>query len=166
MKIAIKDPKNLDAPFYAIVDDEEYEQISNYRWHIAWRGNNIYARTSVDKTTGKFSAANKGTSLIYMHKMITGFNKTDHRNNIGLDNRRENLRNSTTAQNNRNSRPRGGTSQYKGVYFEKRRNHWVASVRFNGGNHYLGSFNSEIEAAKAYDKFADENYEEFSKKNF
>ena len=42
------------------------------------------------------------------------------------------------------------TSKYKGVTFQKSRGKWVAKIRENGRNKYLGSFNTELEAHNAY----------------
>ena len=42
------------------------------------------------------------------------------------------------------------TSKYKGVYFNKRDNKWVARITINGKTKYLGSFTTEIEAHQAY----------------
>jgi hypothetical protein len=57
-------------------------------------------------------------------------------------------------------------SKYKGVYWEKRYRKWCAAIWFEGRNHYLGSFDVEIEAAKAYDRKAVELFGEFAYLNF
>lgn len=49
------------------------------------------------------------------------------------------------------------TSQYSGVSFKKKTQKWEASVYFNGKHNYIGSYNSEIEAAKAYNEFIQKN---------
>lgn len=49
------------------------------------------------------------------------------------------------------------TSQYLGVSFKKKPQKWEASVYFNGKYNYIGSYNSEIEAAKAYSEFIQKN---------
>ena len=41
-------------------------------------------------------------------------------------------------------------SQYRGVTFNKAKNHWRANLKHKGRSYYLGSFENEIEAAKAY----------------
>lgn len=144
--------------YYAIVDDEDYEKLSQYTWHPEIRENTIYAKKTV-KCGGE-----------YMHKMVTGFNQTDHHNNIGLDNRRINLRDATHAENQMNSLKRKTasglkpTSQYKGVSL--RSGKWDAYIIFNYKKIHLGRFNLESDAAKAYDLKAKELFGEFARTNF
>jgi hypothetical protein len=45
-----------------------------------------------------------------------------------------------------------GTSKYKGVSWCKSRNKWKAQISLNGKVNYLGSFEKEIDAHKAYQK--------------
>lgn len=74
----------------------------------------------------------------------------DHKDRNHFNNRANNLRLVSAHENltNRGKYKRQATSKYKGV--SRRRNHW--SVRFKGKR--IGSFDSEIEAAKAYDNAA------------
>lgn len=48
----------------------------------------------------------------------------------------------------------GTSSQYTGVYFSKKAGNWLAYITVDGRRHTLGTFQSEIEAAKAYDEAA------------
>jgi hypothetical protein len=92
----------------------------------------------------------------------------DHRNNNSLDNRRANLRLATHAENCYN-RPKIRTktsSRYIGVYFEKSTGKWTAKIRVNGKRLWLGRFNSELEAALAYDAAARKYHGEFARTNF
>lgn len=45
-------------------------------------------------------------------------------------------------------------------------NKWVANIHFNNRTQYIGLFEDEIEAAKAYDYWADTYFGEFAKLNF
>jgi len=92
----------------------------------------------------------------------------DHINCDGLDNRRANLRLATRQQNKCNSRPssHGGTSRYKGVWWEKDKRKWRAAVGFNGKIKHLGAFDNEIEAAKARDAAAKKYHGQFAWLNF
>lgn len=90
----------------------------------------------------------------------------DHRFHNTLDNRRCNIRTCTTAQNQHNQRKTRGLSQYKGVSWHKTNKKWQALIRLNGQRIYLGYFNNEIDAAKAYDKKARELFREFAFTNF
>ena len=76
-------------------------------------------------------------------------NVIDHINRHRLDNRALNLREATKKQNGQNKEKQSNTSsQYIGV--RKKENKWEASCN----SQYLGSFKTELEAAKIYDKFA------------
>ncbi len=91
----------------------------------------------------------------------------DHINHDGLDNRKTNLRNCTLKQNNANTRPtKGASSKYKGVTFAKREKKWVVYIKKDGRQTFLGCFDDEVEAAKAYDAAAAKLYGEFAYLNF
>ncbi len=85
----------------ALVDDEDYDQVSQFKWYAGKIRNTYYAMRTVDHATQ------------YMHTLITGYVKTDHKNGNGLDNRKENLRETTDVQNQHNSqRSRSNTSAF------------------------------------------------------
>lgn len=73
----------------------------------------------------------------------------DHLNLDGLDNRKQNLRVVTASHNAQNRRRIKGTSIYKGVFPDGRK--WRAAVTQNYRKHALGTFDTDIEAARAYD---------------
>lgn len=88
----------------------------------------------------------------------------DHKNNNPLDNRIENLRLCSRTENTRNSAPSKTvkkTSIYKGVCKNKKRSKWIASIRCEKSI-YIGSFSSEVEAARAYNKKAMELFGDFA----
>jgi hypothetical protein len=101
--------------------------------------------------------------------MILGINnskiKIDHKNGNGLDNRKENLRMASTAENarNLNKKSSNNTSGYRGVSFSKRHKNkpWMGRIKFNGKLIHLGYFFTAEEAAKAFDKKAVELFGEF-----
>lgn len=141
----------------ARVDAEDYELVSAYRW-VAYQVGTVgpYAVT--------YEARHRRG--VYMHKMITGWPMTDHINHDGLDNRRQNLRPATHAQNNRNQRPKlGGTSEFKGVRWFAARGKWIVQIRGEGKRH-VGCFTSEIAAALAYDAAARERFGDYACLNF
>ena len=93
----------------------------------------------------------------------------DHRNRKGLDNRIANLRMATHSENCYNRRKPGNTtSRYKGVYCEKRRGRvrWRANIKFQDKRIFLGYYDSQLEAARAYDEAAKKYHGEFAQLNF
>jgi hypothetical protein len=138
----------------ALVDDEDYEVVSRYRWRVredergpGRRVNGPYAFARKKKAGRTFS--------IFMHNVVTGLRHVDHIDHDGLNNTRGNLRPATGSQNNANSRPRRGcSSAFKGVCWDKRRGYWVAYIRIDGRQHNLGQFADEEAAARTYDAAA------------
>jgi hypothetical protein len=144
----------------ALVDQADANLVLRNRWHV-------YEVRRSGRTHGPYASAfNRGIGgIVSMHKLITGWPLTDHLNHDGLDNRRQNLRPATTSQNRQNQRPPiGGSSRFKGVSWHKRSRKWVAQM--GGEQHYLGSFASEEDAARAYDCAARQAYGEFAYLNF
>ena len=143
---------------FAIVDDDKFEWLNQWKW-CALKGVHTY-----------YAVCYQGKNFVYMHRLILNAQKgqdTDHRNHNGLDNRIENIRLCTQSQNLANSRKRKNcSSKYKGVHYFKRARKWTAQIRFKQKQIHLGYFNSEIEAAKAYDKKAIKVFGEFARINF
>ena len=147
----------------ALVDDEDYELVMQYRWHV-WekvgrenkRDDGPYAQAPIRLQDGR-------KSTIRMHKLITGWPATDHANGDGLDNRRANLRPATKTQNLHNARSRSGTSsRFKGVSWHKVVRKWQANIKVDGKRCYLGVFASEEDAAAAYTAAALETQGEYA----
>jgi hypothetical protein len=92
----------------------------------------------------------------------------DHRNNDGLDNRRDNLRLATRSQNmyNKLKTKSKTSSRFIGVSFDKSRRKWEARIYYQGRKIWLGRFDSEIDAALAYDEAARKYHGEFARLNF
>lgn len=149
----------LTRGFITQVDDEDYEYLNQFNWHILVKGNNIYA------TTTKKNSKDIGTRL--MHRWIMKNPKgmfIDHKDGNGLNNQKNNLRVCTVGQNNMNRFITWGKSRYKGPV--KYKNRWAAFISLDNKNTYLGSFKEEIDAAKAYDKAAKIHHGEFANINF
>lgn len=145
----------------ALVDDSDYELLNAVKWYAALIGNTWYARRNLPRAV-------KTQRNISMHQvLVPGVSDVDHINGNGLDNRRDNLRAATTAQNLANSRKRAGcASQFKGVYWHKQNLNWQAQIKKNNKGFHLGSFALEKDAAMAYDTAAREYFGEFANTNF
>ena len=143
---------------FAIVDAEDYDWLSQYKWCAAKDRNTFYAHRGSNGTT------------ILMHREIMRAPKgviCDHKNHNGLYNRKSNLRLCTNAQNQYNKRPKEGcASRYKGVVWRKDRKRWRAQIGFKRKRIHLGNFDDEVKAALAYDDKAAELFGEFAYLNF
>jgi hypothetical protein len=85
----------------------------------------------------------------------------DHKNGNRLDNRIENLRECSLSQNQQNrTKSMNCSSIYKGV--SNKSNKWQARIK----QFYIGLFNTELEAAIAYDEVAKRLFGDFAKTNF
>lgn len=137
----------------ALVDDEDYEKLNQSKWYAQNERGIFYALRH-----------NPGdNAIIRMHREILSLTKgdgkiTDHINGDGLDNRKENLRLVTPAQNIMNSKIRkDSTTGYKGVHLVNGR--YQASIR-------LGTFDTPEEAARTYDKAAEIFFGRYARLNF
>jgi AP2 domain/HNH endonuclease len=148
----------------ALIDDEDYDLVAPHRWHvnrIATSRRLPYAITDVPAI-----GLRRSYTSMSMHKLITGYRMTDHINRNTLDNRRSNLREVTSSQNQMNAKSRGGVSQFKGVRWRKDRSKWVAIITVDYKKKRVGSFDNEIDAARAYDNAALELFGEYALLNF
>ncbi len=159
--------KNKNA-YFAQVDDEDYEWLNKWKWyaHSGENDRTLYARRS------EWSPEFKKQITIRMHRFIMGLTnpKTmcDHKDGNGLNNQRSNLRACTSSQNGANRRRPSikKTSKYIGVSRKTNSTKWVAQLAKNRQKIFIGHFDSEIDAAKAYDKKAKEIHGEFATLNF
>lgn len=152
----------LTKGYVALVDDEDYDNLSRYKWHAHfYKLKNkvlVYARRS--------SWKNKP---IYMHREILGISNEkkllcDHVDQNTLNNVRSNLRVATKAQNQRNQRGNENRlfSRYKGVTFNRRQNSWFSQINGYGKYKFLGYFDDEESAAFAYNQAASQLFGEFA----
>lgn len=144
----------------ALVDDEDYALLAKHKWCMHSQG---YARRQgpVDEFGRQ--------SILLMHRVILAAprgTQVDHINGNRLDNRKDNLRLATNAQNGanqkRSSRNKTGA---KGVYFHKQRGKYCAMIGHNGKHRHLGLFPDIAAASAAYDEAARRAFGEFAKTN-
>lgn len=144
---------------FAIVDDEDYEWLNQWKWTLNRCGKD-----------GKYLYAGREANgkQIRMHRQILGLTKNDpemadHINHNGLDNRKCNVRICSNQQNQANSKRKNvGSSKYLGVRWHN--NKWAASI--GKKRSHIGYYKNEIDAAKAYDKKAKELFGEYAHTNF
>ncbi len=88
----------------------------------------------------------------------------DHKNGDPGDNRLENLRAATHAQNMRNCRNRStNTSGLKGVRWRPDKSKWVARIQHEGKDIHIGYFSTAEEAYAAYCSAAAQYHGEFAR---
>lgn len=146
---------------FAIVDDVDYEWLSQWKW--------TYTKSKHNNTGYACRNLYQGSQYVehtYMHRAILKSPQdmdTDHISGDGLDNRRHNLRTCTASQNLANSRKRKGTtSQYKGVCWVKGCGYWKAYISCDNQQRHLGFFNSEEAAAIAYNQAARKGFGKYA----
>ena len=142
---------------FALVDDEDFELISQYKWYAHRKTKrNYYAETTIKQ------------KHILMHRLIMNAQdseEVDHINGDGLNNQRHNLRLCTRQQNAFN-RKSNKNKKFKGIVWRSKRNKWEAYITIDGKYKFLGHFKIEIKAAKAYDIAAKKHFGEFARLNF
>ncbi len=139
---------------FTLIDNKDFKELNRFKWNL---NNNGYIVRS------------NGNYKIFLHREILKIEKGllgDHINGNKLDNRRENLRICTNAQNTRNQRKFWGKSQFKGVSWNKPLNKWTGQITFNYKKIHIGCFQNERHAAMAYDIWAKELFGKFSNLNF
>lgn len=134
-----------------IVDEEYWHELSLSGWSLSEDG---YAH-------GKVNSVSNSMHLFLMKKNNTNLEYVDHINNNRLDNRLLNLRSVSAVINAHNRKKKEGcTSKFIGVTQRPDNGKWVAKVTENGKQKNCGTYENEIDAAKAYNKEATRIYKE------
>lgn len=152
----------LTRGLYAIVDEVLYAKLSEVKYNAQkTRYPGKFYASRVSRETGK-------EEMIFMHREVLGLCKddqvfVDHINGNGLDNRSKNLRIATPSQNGGNSViSKNNKSGYKGVFWNKRRCCWMASIMINRKTIRLGCFDTPEEAHEAYCQAAIRLFNDFA----
>lgn len=138
-----------------LYDLADAELVESRRWSVS--ESNSVSGLFYARTTSKQARTS-------MHVLLMGRPMIDHINHNGLDNRRSNLRPATKSQNSANSIRRvfGKSSTFRGVGWREHAGKWVARI----AKRHLGYFETETDAARAYDAAAREAFGEFASLNF
>lgn len=150
-----------DQVFTALVDDEDYPVVSRHKWYILWSKELPYAFTKLYNESGK------GKTFLMHHLILGSSAQVDHENHNTLDARKENMRPATHQTNGWNKgkpnwKGKKSTSRFKGVSYRPLRGkpRWLAYFKHvEEGKHkstgkyvWVGYYDTEIEAAKAYNE--------------
>ena len=118
---------------FALVDDEDFEELCQYKWYIRKNAYTFYAYRP--------GRVGNSPTTIYMHRQIMKSQKgleTDHIDGNGLNNQKANLRICTKTDNRRNrGMGRNNTSGYKGVDLNKKTGKYRASIQVDGKSLHL-----------------------------
>ena len=144
----------------ALVDDEDYERVNQYKWSAKKCGKLYYA-------SRHYYVDSKRTTQCMHQFILQDADKKlmiDHRDGDGLNNQKYNLRENTSrSQNLQNQKPKD--NKLKGTTFYN--NKYRAQIRpAKNTILHLGYFDTEIEAAKAYDEAARLYFGEYARCNF
>ena len=148
---------------FALVDDGDYEDLSQFRWFADRGRNTFYAARNI--------RVGKKQIIERMHRRVLGLKFgdgriADHKDENGLNNQRDNLRIATKAENGRNQKVRcDNTSGFRGVYWQRRDGKWQAQIKVDSREIYLGLFHSPMVAALAYNAAAIKYFGEFANLN-
>lgn len=147
----------------ALLPQEKLKSLLHYD-HATGVFTQLKARKGVRVGEAAGTVGNKGYIAIeldgkkyYAHRLawlyvkgIFPSDQIDHINRIKTDNRIGNLRLANNAENHQNMpKPRNNTSGYLGVFWRKDRQKWIAQIKINDQQLYLGIFSDLTEAIAA-----------------
>jgi hypothetical protein len=147
----------------ALIDDEDFELVSQYEWRwLGPEGNRYAVATYVVELNGI-----KYKKLISMHRLVTKCTdpnlRVDHIYGKTLDNRKSELRVCTPLENarNRTRHSSNNTNGYRGIYFDATYHgtkKWKAQISLGSRRKHVGRFDTAEQAARAFDEAAKKHY--------
>ena len=146
-----------------IIDSIDLERTGRERWALLRGPRGLMYASKRKRLNGRRITLRLARLLI----AASGNDVVVHINGDGLDCRRKNL--AITDKNNASAKSRkrqGTTSGYKGVYWVRSKSKWAAKIKFEGRSIWLGYFEIEEDAARAYDEAAIKCFPKFARLNF
>lgn len=138
-------------------DSKFVDKVSQYKWYIRYSGSKNHKLPYVMGTiNGK---------KIFLHRFLLECgeqNKIDHIDRNTMNNKLENLRECTSAENSRNRIYKSSNGKHPGVYQQYENGNWTARICYNYKTIHLGTFSSYEEALKARIKAEQEYFGEFA----
>jgi hypothetical protein len=129
----------LTQGYVALVDDEDYERVSQYTWRAERRSNGVRAYTHIKWVK------------IYLHRFVLNIVdpsvEVDHENHDQLDNQKHNLKAVTHKQNSENKRSKRSNTGVRGVRRLPSGN-FAVYVNHNGWSHHFGTYGTIEEAER------------------
>lgn len=154
-KIQLKDLPGYPQGLVAVVDDEDYERLSAYRWSPRWgRRGAIYAQRMIYVPGLKSTCRQMQRDVLDPGMTATRWELSDHKNHDTLDNRRDNLRwrdPRGSALNRRHNL--NNNSGYRGVSWQQSQERWRSCI-MSYGVRYISYHRTADDAARAYNGLA------------
>lgn len=142
---------------YAIIDADDFDLVSQHKWHINEE------RGSVESCNSKNKQNIKIHRLIMEHHFGDSNLIIDHIDRDPLNNRKSNLRFCTYQENTFNkSKQKNCKSGVRGVYWDKSRSKWAAQIQINLKIIPLGRFEKFEDAVKARKEAEKKYYGDFA----
>ena len=151
--------------FKAIIDKEDLNKIKEKQWHVWFSPNTQSWYVRATNYLGLINGKPKYDSTM-LHRFILNVNKrvvVDHYDHDTLNNRKQNLRISEYAENDkhRSGENKNNTSGYRNVCWKKQSQKWIVQLQINKKNKILGSFDNVDEAGKFAKKMREKYYGEY-----
>lgn len=133
----------------AIVDNEDFDWLSKWKWYYARNRKSRKTGYVVRTDNNKHQQIRMHTVILKRYKCLECERQVDHINGCGCDNRKENLRSATPNTNGANKkRHSNNTSGNIGVRWHKLTGKWEARLFVNGKSNQLGLFVNKKDAIK------------------
>ncbi|MBL0870353.1 MAG: hypothetical protein IBJ18_07250 [Phycisphaerales bacterium] len=164
--------RTLDGYIEALIDEADLRHAHGRKWNFTVREGSRASKGAI------VSVGPRDSERVQLNRLIMGLDGDEpakgvrHANGNPLDCRRANLVLSTPAKTTRGAfkllhrSGRPTSSRFKGVYWNKRNQAWLAQIRIDDTQRKLGLFDDEEDAALAYDEAAREVWGEQARVNF